>query len=306
MLIWIPASACAQLPQPKLDWIYPPGGQRGTQVEITVGGTDLDEGRELVFSHPNISARPKRTAADEFYPEGQPIANQFTIEIGSDVPPGLTTPGCRPTRRFHVRSCARFGPYASCRQWKQPHRRSSAAGSSGSLVSGRADAEQLDYYAVELAGGEELTCEVWAQRIDSQAEIWIELCRTDGAPLRVKARARASRSGTPLHRTAAAKYFIRVQDATFRGGDPFIYRLAVHNGSSIESESPEGNYPIAVQPRGLDAEGMATVLSRAGTEASRTRRRLSGSLCPAKCLGGFPRAATATRSSCNPPRRANS
>ena len=89
LLVWMSTVAPAQLPHPKLDWIFPPGGQRGTQVDITVGGTDLDEGREIVFSHPKLVARPKRTPADEFYPEGQPIANQFTVDIGADVPPGF-------------------------------------------------------------------------------------------------------------------------------------------------------------------------------------------------------------------------
>ena len=187
MLLPMPMAVHAQLPHPKLDWIYPPGGQRGTQVEITVGGSDLDEGRELVFSHPNISARPKRTAADEFYPEGQPIANQFTMEIGTDVPPGLYDAqvvgrhGVSTVRVVQVTSLTEVADNGNNHTIDQAQ-----PVSLGSLVSGRAEAEQLDYYAVELAEGEELTCEVWAQRIDSQAEIWIELCRADGAPIAAK------------------------------------------------------------------------------------------------------------------------
>ena len=31
-------AAMAQLPAPRLDWVYPPGGQVGTSLEVTAGG----------------------------------------------------------------------------------------------------------------------------------------------------------------------------------------------------------------------------------------------------------------------------
>ncbi|MEC8801601.1 MAG: hypothetical protein VXX55_12620, partial [Planctomycetota bacterium] len=39
----LPSVVFAQLPAPRLDWVYPPGGQAASSVEVTVGGADLDE-----------------------------------------------------------------------------------------------------------------------------------------------------------------------------------------------------------------------------------------------------------------------
>ncbi len=243
LLAWMSAAAAAQLPQPKLDWVFPPGGQRGTQVEITVGGTDLDEGRELFFSHPKLAARPKRTAADEFYADGQPIANRFKMDIGADVPPGFYEArvvgrhGASTVRVIHVTDHVEVAD-----RGKNHAIDEAQTLALGSLVTGRTEADQEDYYAIELAQGDELTCEIWAWRIDSQAEISVEICRADGAPL--KARRRWERRDPVLGFTppAAGKYFIRVHDVTFRGGEPFIYRLAVHNRVAVDYVMP----PVAI------------------------------------------------------------
>ena len=50
--------ARAEFPRPQLNAILPPGGQRGTAVEATVVGTDLDDLASLRFSHPGIVAKP--------------------------------------------------------------------------------------------------------------------------------------------------------------------------------------------------------------------------------------------------------
>src|SRR5262245_5115239 len=55
-----PAAVWAQLPQARLNTIYPLGGQRGTTVDLSLGGgVDLDEASQLYFSHPGITAVPK-------------------------------------------------------------------------------------------------------------------------------------------------------------------------------------------------------------------------------------------------------
>lgn len=269
VLLCFTVSAHAQLPQPKLDWIFPPGGQRGTQVDVTVGGADLDEARELIFSHPKLSARPKRTAADEFYPEGQTVPNQFTMEIGADVPLGsyeaqvVGRHGVSTVRIVHVTDFVEVADTGKNHTIAQAQPLAL-----GSLITGRTEAEQDDFYAVELAEGDALTCEVWAQRIDSQAEIWVEVCRDDGAPL--EAQEWWNRRDPVLSFTAPSTgtYFIRVQDATFRGGDPFIYRLAIQKQPTTDTETSsaplvsvevshdsadEARYPTAAQPREIDA-----------------------------------------------------
>src|SRR5690348_7851310 len=82
-------SALAQLPTATLYAIYPPGAKQGTSVDVTVTGANLDDGERLVFSHPGITAQPKMSAVDDFHPAPTKMADQFTIAIGADVPPGI-------------------------------------------------------------------------------------------------------------------------------------------------------------------------------------------------------------------------
>ena len=64
--------------------MFPPGGQQGTTVDLTVGGgTDLDELDQMVFAHPGITAVQKLDA------NGNPVANTFTVTVAADVPSGL-------------------------------------------------------------------------------------------------------------------------------------------------------------------------------------------------------------------------
>ena len=74
----------AQLPQARITSVFPPGGQRGTTVDVVVGGgSDLDELDAMTFSHPEITAVAKRDA------NNNPVANTFTVSIGANVPAGL-------------------------------------------------------------------------------------------------------------------------------------------------------------------------------------------------------------------------
>ena len=50
LLTLIPAFA--QLPVARLNTIFPPGAQIGAATDIKINGADLDDAKELRFSHP--------------------------------------------------------------------------------------------------------------------------------------------------------------------------------------------------------------------------------------------------------------
>src|SRR5262249_13577045 len=80
-----PAIARAQLPQARLNTVYPVAGRGGTTVDLWLGGgVDLDEASELYFSHPGISAVQKKAGEPP-----QPVAGQFVVTIAADVPVGV-------------------------------------------------------------------------------------------------------------------------------------------------------------------------------------------------------------------------
>ncbi|MFH1303695.1 MAG: IPT/TIG domain-containing protein, partial [Planctomycetota bacterium] len=55
-LLLIVTSAAAELPNPVLKSVFPPGGQAGSTIEVTVTGTGLDEVSRLICSRPDISS----------------------------------------------------------------------------------------------------------------------------------------------------------------------------------------------------------------------------------------------------------
>ena len=101
-LLWA-ATAVAQppptLPNPRLNYLFPAGGQVGTTFDVTITGDDLDDARQLVFSHAGITA--KLTMADPGLarPVPNPLYGTFQVRIAPDVPPGV----------YELRALGKFG-----------------------------------------------------------------------------------------------------------------------------------------------------------------------------------------------------
>ena len=79
MLVAAPLVARGEFPEPRLTALFPPGGQRGTEVEVTLIGSDLDEADRLEFFHPGITSAPIVPAATEFDPEPWPVAGKVRV-----------------------------------------------------------------------------------------------------------------------------------------------------------------------------------------------------------------------------------
>src|SRR5207302_1774620 len=98
-----PAVAAAQqatgsLPKPTLLTVFPPGGQAGTAVEVTLTGQDLENPEGLHFSHPGLKAEylppPPPPPPDPKKPppapmKAAPAPIKFKVTIAADVPVGL-------------------------------------------------------------------------------------------------------------------------------------------------------------------------------------------------------------------------
>ena len=72
-----------QLPRARITSIFPAGGQQGTTMEAAIAGGDLEEAKQLFFSHPGIKAVPKK---DD---NGKVVANKYAITIAKNVPVGI-------------------------------------------------------------------------------------------------------------------------------------------------------------------------------------------------------------------------
>jgi hypothetical protein len=256
--------ALAQLPNPALDFIYPPGGQAGTRVVVQVGGRDLDEGHRLVFSHPGISGAVVTRDPGEFETGAQPVTNQFAVAIPLNVLPG----------EYDVRVVGRFGVstprtfiVSDVSEQLEPaeHQVPDKAMDLplDTVVNGRTEGGAIDYYRFSASKGQSLIVECIAQPIDSQLmpiiTIWDE---------RQHQLARSKHLLDPILEFVApedGKYLLGINDHVFEGGTTRAYRLQIHSGPYLLAISPAVAQPgaaamFSILGRNLpDAEEVAGV-----------------------------------------------
>src|SRR5437762_2782465 len=78
----ISVRAMEAVPATELIHLSPQGGQVGTTVEVTVGGTHIDGLTALVFNNPAISCAPKMN------PQGKPVPNVMLVTLPANLKPG--------------------------------------------------------------------------------------------------------------------------------------------------------------------------------------------------------------------------
>jgi hypothetical protein len=239
------ATACAfppafgQLPTAQLTSVFPPGGKQGSAVEVTVAGADLDDLEKLVFNHPGLSAVAKMIAATELEPTPRPVPNQFTVKIAADVPPGV----------YEARAAGRFG---------LSNPRSFAVGvlneltdgggnnaaekavevAIGSTVNGRVEANNYDFFRLNLKSGERVLIDVAAERLDSRLDGTLVLLGPDGNEI---AREKGGIGADPVldfTAPAAGAYTLKLHDAVYGGGEPYFYRMTVSAAPFVDFVFP--------------------------------------------------------------------
>lgn len=215
-------AASAQLPQPKLFTVFPPGAKAGSSADVTVTGTELDE-VQLRFNHPGITA--KALAA----------ANSFSVTVGADVPPGI----------YEARVLARFGlsnprafvvgtlpEVAEKTGNNTPETAQEIA--LDTVVNGRTDSQAADYFKFNVKKGQRILADCASRELDSRASDSLLLLAPDGRELE-----RARLGGLIDHTaTADGTLILRLNDFVYRGGDQYFYRLTVTTGPHIDFVYP--------------------------------------------------------------------
>lgn len=219
------------LPSPRLMTIYPMGGQSGTTVEVTVGGQNIDEDYELVFSSPKIFAKPK------FGPDGKPQAGKFVVAIAPDCPAGVYD--ARLFTRLGVSSARAFSVSALPEVTRTAPNTSLATALElkvNSVCNAYPTQRQIDHYTFAGVKGKRLGIDCAASGIDSGLDPVLIVADAQGRDLL------ANRSGETLDFTPPAdgKYVIKVHSLTYQGSGSIFYRLAL-------TEAPASG-PIPPQP----------------------------------------------------------
>jgi hypothetical protein len=219
-------SAFADLPQARLDRIFPLGGKAGSSVLVEVRGRDLDDLTALHFDHPGLKAELVKP-------------NQFRIHIPPDLAPGS----------YEVRTVGRWGIsgsrlFAVSRDLAEvlevePNDTPATAQKVplGCAINGNSDNDGDDFFRFPARKGQRIVIDCQALRLDSQLRATLVLSTGAGKEL---ARSKPYHLRTdPLLDFVAPEdgdYIVGLHDSTFTGGHP--YRLVISDRPQIENVVP--------------------------------------------------------------------
>lgn len=152
--VGLPARAAS----PVLGPVSPPGGQRGTEIEVAFNGARLTDIKEIVFYAPGITVTSLAAASDA------QVKAKLKIDPNArlgEYPLRLrTATGLSEMRTFYV------GPYPSINEKENNGEFASAQKiPSRVTVTGVIDNEDVDYFLVEAKKGERLSVEVEGIRL---------------------------------------------------------------------------------------------------------------------------------------------
>jgi hypothetical protein len=235
--------AFAQLPQARVTTVFPPGGERGTSFDVSVGGgADLDEATQLYFSHPGISAVLKTQMVDG---KPQPQFGQFTVSVAPDVPVGPYDVrvrglfGLSNPRTFVVGDRHEINEVEPNNTPDKP-----MPVALDTVINGRSDGgADLDYYKFSAKAGQRVVVTVRARKIDSRMDGTLELYDAAGRRL---ARSNPRRTEEPLIDFAVpadGEYVVKVFDFVYGGGAEYPYRLLLRTGPWIDFVIPASGLP---------------------------------------------------------------
>jgi len=229
---------------PKLARMYPPGGQKGTTVEVEITGKYLEQSREVLFYEPGITIESMEMMQSVVGPNGkaQPVEPgtrvRLKVKIADDCPLGAhgvrlrTNTGLTEYHRFFV------GPFPTVEEnevinkSRNDKRETAMSVPANTTVHGKLnDATDVDMYRVDVKRGQRVSAEIEAARLGVDRgipDLHLTIYDADGKKL-AAADDSALYVQDPVLSILADRdgaYYVEVRHSMFNGaGD--IYRLHV-------------------------------------------------------------------------------
>jgi hypothetical protein len=247
---------------PTLNPVLPLGMQPGSGLELTLTGTNLTEPVALWTSIPGA----KVTIPTDANNGKEPAKLRVKLDVPKDAPLGLyavrlaTTRGLSNLRLFCIDDLPRVNAEAAARK-----KETAQVVPIPSVVIGKADQEQTDYFKVSAKAGQRLSFEVLGRRLGSAFDPQISLVdvRT-GREVAYSNDSPGLQSDARLTHTfkEAGDYLVEVRDVTWRGGPDFHYRLRIGDFPCATTPVPmaaKRGSKVAVHFAGPNVEGVAPV-----------------------------------------------
>lgn len=210
----------AQLPTARLDSVFPAGARVGSDTEITIAGTDLDDADRLLFSDSGLSAARVEGA-------------KFKVTASAGMAPGI----------YEIRAAGKYGISASrsfvvgtLPEVNEPGDNASAAKAFAVTlpvtINGNAGGEAADYFKFHAAKGQALVLTCAATRADSPLNAVLAVLDASGRELLTAHR--TQQSDARLHFTAPADgdYVVKLHDIAWQAG---VYRLTIASPDEAKS-----------------------------------------------------------------------
>jgi hypothetical protein len=212
----------AELPQPRLDRIFPLGGEAGATLTLTISGANLEEVKALQFDHAGLTATLVKDA-------------EFRVTIAANTPPGA----------HEVYAVGKYGIsgsrlFAACKgltevakEGTNTSRDKAQSISLNSAINGSITANADDYYRFTAGKGRPVVIDCQALRLDSPLRPVLTLTDTRGRPL-LHSKPYHDRTDPLVDFVPAAdgEYLLALHDRTFNGDLP--YRLIITTRPYLE------------------------------------------------------------------------
>jgi hypothetical protein len=238
----------SQLPNPRLSFVMPAGGKAGSVVEVTFGGTDLEEPQALVFSHQSIKAEPIQPPPPPppdpkkpMPPAPKPGISKFKVTIAPDAPPG--NHDVRLISRYGISNPRVFvvGDLAEAME-KEPNNDLAEAQrvELNTTINGAIAAPtDVDYFVFGGKKGQRVVISCLATTIDSRLRAGLEIYDSRGKQLASNRNYNSGDALTDLTLPGDGDYYIRLFEFTHTQGSPeHFYRLTVTTGPWIDAVHP--------------------------------------------------------------------
>jgi len=260
MRFFLPFLAAGLLPSlaraeaPIASYIFPAGGQRGTTVNVRVGGLFLHKSCAFLMPGPGISAKEKIVCMPTLWFEGptlplpdsqrgedypKDMAGQ--IRISANAPLGLrywqlaTAQGATPIMKFVV------GDLPEIVEQEIEGDPIPVDVMLPVTINGRIfPRANVDAWAFSAQKGQSISCDVEARRLGSPLDARLEILDSEGKRL---AESEPQVGGDPRLRFTApqsGKYQVRIHDFGFQGSQAHVYRLTLTAGPHVDRIFPLG------------------------------------------------------------------
>ncbi len=224
---------------PVFSGMNPRGGQRGTEIEVTIPGERLDDFQEVMFYEPGL------TISDVKLKAGNNVGAKLTIapdaRLGEYSMRVRTAGGISALRSFFVGQFPSLEEAEPNNSFEQPQKVEL-----NTTVLGTSTNEDEDFYICSLKKGQRLSVEVEGMRLgrtffDTYVAILdpkrFEIAACDDAPLL------RSDSFVSIIAPEDGDYRVVVREAAYEGSDACKYRL--HIGTFPR---PKAVYPLGGKP----------------------------------------------------------